>query len=126
MELRLATVPLTDPTWIEYARTFFTALVQQRVLASQTDDRDLLRMIESASVRELALLLGNTPAAPPPVQQRENALRRTNDQCVRLTATEVHVAAEGARLLHQTLGERGTLPTRGRPGRRFVHTLHGR
>ena len=64
MELRLATVPLTDPTWIEYARTFFTALVQQRVLAGQTDDRDLLRMIESASVRELALLLGNTPAAP--------------------------------------------------------------
>lgn len=64
MELRLATVPLTDPTWIEYARTFFTALVQQRALAGQTDDRDLLRMIESASVRELALLLGNTPAAP--------------------------------------------------------------
>ena len=54
----------SDPTWIEYARTFFTALVQQRALAGQTDDRDLLRMIESASVRELALLLGNTPAAP--------------------------------------------------------------
>ena len=54
----------SDPTWIEYARTFFTALVQQRTLAGQTDDRELLRMIESSSARELALLLANTPAAP--------------------------------------------------------------
>ena len=54
----------SDPTWVEYARTFFTALVQQRILAGQTDDRELLRMIESSSARELALLLANTPAAP--------------------------------------------------------------
>jgi hypothetical protein len=53
-----------DSTWIDYARTFFTALVQQRIEAAETDDADLLDMIESSSQRELALLLGNTPAAP--------------------------------------------------------------
>jgi Type IV secretion-system coupling protein DNA-binding domain len=53
-----------DSTWIDYSRTFFTALVQQSIAAGQTDDAELLRMIVSASQRELALLLTNTPAAP--------------------------------------------------------------
>jgi len=53
-----------DSTWLDYARTFFIALVQQRIEAGETDDGELLDMIESSSQRELALLLANTPAAP--------------------------------------------------------------
>ena len=53
-----------DTTWTEYARTFFTALVQQSIVTGKNDDRELIRYIESASVQELGTLLGNTAAGP--------------------------------------------------------------
>jgi type IV secretory pathway TraG/TraD family ATPase VirD4 len=75
-----------DTTWTEYARTFFTALVQQRILAGQTDDGDLLRMLESAPERELAMLLANTPAAPFVARGNEkmlSAVRSINTSALR-------------------------------------------
>jgi len=53
-----------DTTWIEYARTFFTALVQRCRAAGISDDRELLELLINSSAQELRVLLHNTAAAP--------------------------------------------------------------
>jgi Type IV secretion-system coupling protein DNA-binding domain len=53
-----------DTTWIEYARTFFTALVQRCRVARISDERELLELLLNASAQELRVFLHNTAAAP--------------------------------------------------------------
>jgi type IV secretory pathway TraG/TraD family ATPase VirD4 len=53
-----------DRTWSEYARTFFTAVVQQCLVAGVQDDSKIYHLLTQASVQELRLLLANTPAGP--------------------------------------------------------------
>ena len=50
--------------WSGYARTFFTAVVQQVVAARIADDGEIYRLITKASVQELKLLLAGTVAGP--------------------------------------------------------------
>ena len=53
-----------DRSWNEYARIFFSALVQQAIRAGTPNDVELYRLIKSASVAELRMLLGGTAAGP--------------------------------------------------------------
>jgi hypothetical protein len=53
-----------DTTWIEYSRTFFTALVQRCRVAGISDDRELLELLTNSSAQELRQLLHGTAAAP--------------------------------------------------------------
>jgi len=53
-----------DRIWSEYARTFFTAVVQRARVAQVTDDRELDRLLTDASPQELRRLLAGTSAAP--------------------------------------------------------------
>jgi Type IV secretion-system coupling protein DNA-binding domain len=53
-----------DTTWIEYSRTFFTALVQRCRVAGISDDRELLELLTNSSAQGLRRLLHGTPAAP--------------------------------------------------------------
>ena len=53
-----------DRTWSEYARTLFTALVQQVINVGSPNDRELFRLLTSAPLSELRLLLACTPAGP--------------------------------------------------------------
>jgi type IV secretory pathway TraG/TraD family ATPase VirD4 len=50
--------------WTGYARTFFTALVQQAMAVGIKDDREIYRLIHGAPVAELKVMLAGTPAAP--------------------------------------------------------------
>jgi type IV secretory pathway TraG/TraD family ATPase VirD4 len=54
----------SDRIWSGYARTFFTALIQQSIKAGIKDDREIHRLVSQASVRELKLLLEASAAAP--------------------------------------------------------------
>jgi type IV secretory pathway TraG/TraD family ATPase VirD4 len=53
-----------DRIWSEYARTFFTAVVQQTLAGGIKDDAVIYRILNSASVEELRLMLAGTPAGP--------------------------------------------------------------
>ncbi len=53
-----------DRTWTEYARTFFSAVVQQAIAAGARDDGELYRLLNSAPVEELRVLLAGTAAGP--------------------------------------------------------------
>jgi type IV secretory pathway TraG/TraD family ATPase VirD4 len=53
-----------DRVWSDYARTFFTAVVQQVVLRDIKEDSEVDRLIDQASVKELRELLANTSASP--------------------------------------------------------------
>lgn len=54
----------SDSTWSQYARTFFSALVQQAIVADTRSDAELYRLVTSASAEELRVLLAGTPAGP--------------------------------------------------------------
>jgi type IV secretory pathway TraG/TraD family ATPase VirD4 len=54
----------SDRSWIEYARTVFTAVVQQSIAARVKDDAEIYRLISQASVEELKLLLKGTVGGP--------------------------------------------------------------
>ena len=54
----------SDRTWTEYARTFFAAVTQQAIAAGERDDAELYRLLTSASVEELRMLLAGTAAGP--------------------------------------------------------------
>jgi type IV secretory pathway TraG/TraD family ATPase VirD4 len=53
-----------DRVWSDYARTFFTAVVQQVVLTGIKDDSEVDRLIDQASEKELRELLAKTSASP--------------------------------------------------------------
>jgi hypothetical protein len=53
-----------DRVWSDYARTFFTAVVQQVVVAGIKEDSEVDRLFDRASHKELRDLLANTSAAP--------------------------------------------------------------
>jgi type IV secretory pathway TraG/TraD family ATPase VirD4 len=50
--------------WSEYARTFFTAVTQQAFAGGINDDGEVYRLLTTASVKELKILLADTPAGP--------------------------------------------------------------
>ena len=54
----------SDRTWGEYARTFFSAVVQQAMAAGARNDSELYRLLTSAPAEELRLLLAGTAAGP--------------------------------------------------------------
>src|ERR1700726_3157887 len=54
----------SDRIWSGYARTFFTAVVQQVVAARIADDGEIYRLVTKANVQELKLLLAGTVAGP--------------------------------------------------------------
>jgi type IV secretory pathway TraG/TraD family ATPase VirD4 len=54
----------SDRSWSGYARTFFTAVVQQAMAARLQDDREVYRLITQASSKELQALLAGTAAGP--------------------------------------------------------------
>jgi len=54
----------SDRVWSGYARTFFTALVQQAMVARVTDDHEIYRLVTKAPTEELKLLLTGTVAGP--------------------------------------------------------------
>jgi len=54
----------SDRIWSGYARTFFTAVVQQVVAGHITDDDEIYRLVTRASLKELKLLLTDTAAGP--------------------------------------------------------------
>lgn len=53
-----------DRTWSEYARTFLGAVTQQVIEAGASNDAELYRLIKSAPVDELHVLLAGTAAGP--------------------------------------------------------------
>lgn len=54
----------SDRIWSGYARTFFTAVVQQVVAGHITDDDEIYRLVTRGSLKELKLLLTDTVAGP--------------------------------------------------------------
>jgi type IV secretory pathway TraG/TraD family ATPase VirD4 len=54
----------TDRSSSEYARTFFTAVIQQALVARVTDDREIYRLLTKAPTQELKILLAGTMAGP--------------------------------------------------------------
>jgi type IV secretory pathway TraG/TraD family ATPase VirD4 len=54
----------SDRSWSEYARTFFTAVVRQALMAGVRSDSKIYYLLRQATVQELKLLLANTPAGP--------------------------------------------------------------
>jgi hypothetical protein len=53
-----------DRSWSEYARTFFTAVVQQALMARIQNDSRIYHLLTQAPAQELKVLLANTPAGP--------------------------------------------------------------
>jgi type IV secretory pathway TraG/TraD family ATPase VirD4 len=53
-----------DRIWSEYARTFFTAVVQQSIIADERHDGLLYRTLTSAPVEQLRVMLAGTAAGP--------------------------------------------------------------
>jgi hypothetical protein len=54
----------SDRSWREYARTFFTAVVQQTHAAGVRDVREIYRLLVMGGTDELKVLLEGTPAQP--------------------------------------------------------------
>jgi hypothetical protein len=54
----------SDRIWSAYARTFFTAVVQQIVAGRITDDGEIYRLVTKGTLEELKLLLADTVAGP--------------------------------------------------------------
>jgi type IV secretory pathway TraG/TraD family ATPase VirD4 len=54
----------SDRIWGEYARTFFSAVTQQAIVAGARTDGELYRLITGASAEELRVLLAGTAAGP--------------------------------------------------------------
>ena len=54
----------SDGTWSQYARTFFSAVVQQAIVADARSDAELYRLVTSASAEELRVMPAGTPAGP--------------------------------------------------------------
>jgi Type IV secretion-system coupling protein DNA-binding domain len=53
-----------DRTWSEYARTFFTAVVQQSLIGEKRDGGLLYRTLTSAPAEQLRVMLAGTAAGP--------------------------------------------------------------
>ena len=53
-----------DATWSEYARTFFTAVVQTSIVAGRCDDGLLYRTLTSAPIEQLRTMLASSAAGP--------------------------------------------------------------
>jgi hypothetical protein len=53
-----------DPSWINYARTFFSSVTRQAHEAGVTDIRELYNLLVVANTKELRGLLAGTPAQP--------------------------------------------------------------
>ena len=54
----------TDRIWSGYARTFFTAVVQQVVAGRITDDSEIYRLVTKGTLAEFRVLLADTVAGP--------------------------------------------------------------
>jgi type IV secretory pathway TraG/TraD family ATPase VirD4 len=54
----------SDRIWSGYARTFFTAVVQQIIAGGITDDGEIYRLVTQGTLKEMRLLLANTVAGP--------------------------------------------------------------
>ncbi|HEY0746516.1 MAG TPA: type IV secretion system DNA-binding domain-containing protein [Steroidobacteraceae bacterium] len=54
----------SDRSWIEYARTFFAAVVEKAIEGGVKDDGEIYRLLAEASPEELKLLLANSAAGP--------------------------------------------------------------
>jgi type IV secretory pathway TraG/TraD family ATPase VirD4 len=54
----------SDRTWTEYARTFFTAVVQQSVALGMKSDAEIYRLLTAGSAEELQTLLAGSAAGP--------------------------------------------------------------
>lgn len=54
----------SDRIWSGYARTFFTALIQQSIKGGTKDDAEIHRLVSKASVKELRIVLEGTAAGP--------------------------------------------------------------
>lgn len=54
----------SDRSWTEYARTFFTCVVERAREAGVTEDREIERLLTGASLAELRRLVARTPAGP--------------------------------------------------------------
>jgi hypothetical protein len=53
-----------DRSWSEYARTFFTAVIQQALMAGVQSDSKIYYLLRQATIQELRVLLANTAAGP--------------------------------------------------------------
>jgi hypothetical protein len=117
----------SDRIWSGYARTFFTAVVQQVVAARIHDDGEIYRLVTKASVQELKLLLAGTVAGP----FLEDANDRMFGSVRAVTASAVGALRYTAQQraapfsVRQWVGQGGP-GLGGRPGRRAVHSLQGR
>jgi type IV secretory pathway TraG/TraD family ATPase VirD4 len=107
----------SDRIWSGYARTFFTAVVQQVVAARIADDGEIYRLVTKASVQELKLLLAGTVAGP----FLEDANDRMFGSVRAVTASAVGALRYTAQQrvapfsVRQWIGQGGTGPG-GRPG----------
>lgn len=54
----------SERVWSGYARTFFTAVVQQVIAGRVTDDGEIYRLVTKGTLEELKLLLAGTVAGP--------------------------------------------------------------
>jgi len=54
----------SDRIWSGYARTFFTAVVQQVIAGRVTDDGEIYRLVTKGTLQEFKLLLAGTVAGP--------------------------------------------------------------
>jgi type IV secretory pathway TraG/TraD family ATPase VirD4 len=87
----------SDRVWSEYARTFFTAVTQQAIAARVKDDREIYRLITTAPVKELKILLADTVAGP--------FLEEAND---RMFGSVRSVTISAVRALKYTTRQRAT------------------
>jgi type IV secretory pathway TraG/TraD family ATPase VirD4 len=88
----------SDKSWLGYARTFFTAVVQQVIVAGVRDDGEVYRLITKARVEELRLLLAGTTAGP--------FLEENNE---RMFGSVRAVTSSAVSALRYTTSQRGTL-----------------
>jgi type IV secretory pathway TraG/TraD family ATPase VirD4 len=87
----------SDRIWSEYARTFFTAVTQQAIIAGVKDDTEIYRLITKAPLQELKILLASTVAGP--------FLEDDNEKMFGSTRS---VATSALRALQYTTRQRGT------------------
>jgi type IV secretory pathway TraG/TraD family ATPase VirD4 len=87
----------TDRIWSGYARTFFTAVVQQVVAGRITDDSEIYRLVTKGTLAEFRVLLADTVAGP--------FLEEAND---RMFGSVRSVTSSAIGALKYTVRQRGT------------------
>jgi hypothetical protein len=89
----------SDGTWSGYARTFFTAIVQQVIAGGIRDDREVHRLITRAPTAELKVLLAGTAAGP-----------FVEDANERMLGSVRSVTSSAVSALKYTTEQQGTVP----------------